>query len=129
VVQTESAAIVRRIGDFVGGAFGLFLGVGSAPIWAGALIARALGWHNLSENIFIFGMLIWIAMRTFVGWRMSVAWRNAEALRMKEGRESPGDIMRREEWEKKTLRRKEYLREAMRLRAEAKKLKNGKGST
>jgi hypothetical protein len=119
---------VLWIRNFALGVFSLFLGLGFVPIMAGALIANAVGRHSLSEGILVFGFGGWIAIRTWVGWRMSVEWRKSEDQRIKEGRESASDILRREEREKKELRRKEYVREAMRLRAEAKQSKNDKSS-
>jgi len=120
--------IVLWIRNFALGVFGLFPAVGFVPIAAGALIANAVGRHSLSEGILVFGFGGWIAIRTWAGWRMSVEWRKSEDQRIKEGRESTSDILRREEREKKKLRRKEYVREAMRLRAEAKQSKNDKSS-
>jgi hypothetical protein len=118
---------MRWIRDFALWVFAIFLMAGFVPIWAGALIASMLGRRDLSEAIFITGMLIWIAIRSWVGWRGSVAWRKSEDQRIKQGRESAGDIRRREGWEKKKLLRQEYFREAMRLRAKKSDPRNGKG--
>ena len=122
------STIVGRIKEFALGVFGLFVGVGIVPVFIGALIAYLLGYKNLAEYILVFGWGGWIAVRTLVGWWMSREWRKSEELRIREGRESAGDLMRREEWEKKKRHRREYAMDAMRKRAEAKQSKDGEVS-
>jgi hypothetical protein len=107
--------MLRWLREFFLSSFGLFVGFGILPIFAGAGIAQFLGHPTAAENTLIFGWLGWIATRTLVGWAMQRSWRRSEALRIKEGRESPSDVRRRETRERERRRNKERAREVMHL--------------
>jgi hypothetical protein len=71
-------AVIRRIRNFVAGAFGLFIAVGFLPIFGAGIAANLLGYKTLAEYLIVFGLGGWIAIRWAFGWLMERSWRRSD---------------------------------------------------